>query len=179
MNYTDIETENLAERINCLFRELHMALKHDRPSILLAVYRSELVRAKVEATLSARLQESGWQTEHVYISEQNPDLPRYLCERADRETAVFFVSGVRLGGGSDGQNACRALNLRREYFVEQRLRVVLWLTEAEERLLSYHAPDFWSFRHRVVTFLDNPWPEPIPQPDPEPAHSTKEALVDR
>lgn len=152
------ETPDLAERIDALFQELQLAIKFDRPSILLAVYRSEFVREDVEAALTSRLLELNQQTERVYINEQNHDLPLYLRERADRAQTVFFVSGIRFGGGDDGQNAYRALNIRREYFVEYKLRLVLWLTEEEERLLPRYAPDFWAFRHLVVTFFDEPHP---------------------
>ncbi|MCZ7667844.1 MAG: hypothetical protein M5U34_11835 [Chloroflexi bacterium] len=133
------ETPDLAERIDALFQELQLAIKFDRPSILLAVYRSEFVREDVEAALTSRLLELNQQTERVYINEQNHDLPLYLRERADRAQTVFFVSGIRFGGGDDGQNAYRALNIRREYFVEYKLRLVLWLTEEEERLLPRYA----------------------------------------
>jgi tetratricopeptide (TPR) repeat protein len=160
-NWQYEETETLEIRINRLFWELKQSLAFDQASILLAVYRSEFVRADVEAELTQRLRELGQRTERVYINEQNHDLPMALRSRADRATTVFFVSGVRFGGGRDGQNAYRALNIRREYFVEYGLRMVLWLTEEEERLLPRYAPDFWAFRHRVVTFFDEPRPEQV------------------
>jgi tetratricopeptide (TPR) repeat protein len=69
---------------------------------------------------------------------------------------VFFVSGLKWGGGEDGLNAYRALNLRRELFIERGLRVVFWLTEGEAVALAQHAPDFWAFRHRVVEFVEPP-----------------------
>jgi hypothetical protein len=153
LDYT--ETECLSKRIDCLFRELQKAIKYKRHNILLAVYRSERVRNEVEKVLGARLRALGYRTERVCINEQNPDLPRDLRERANRAATVYFVCGVRFGGGADGQNGYRALNLRREYFVDCGLHVVLWLTEEEERLLPRYAPDFWAFRHRVVTFLDD------------------------
>ncbi|PID85033.1 MAG: hypothetical protein CSB13_10150, partial [Chloroflexi bacterium] len=155
------ESETIATRIDRVFRELNRAIKFDHPSISLAVYRSEFVREEVEAALRRRLQDLAQDTDRVFINEQNHDLPLYLRERADRAKTVFFVSGIRFGGGDDGQNAYRALNIRREYFVDYKLRLVLWLTEEEERLLPRYAPDFWAFRHLVVTFLDEPGPEQI------------------
>jgi tetratricopeptide (TPR) repeat protein len=72
---------------------------------------------------------------------------------------VFFITGLKWGGGKGGFNAYRALNMRREFFVDNEMRIVLWLTKKEASNLPRHAPDFWAFRHRVVEFIDdqNTW----------------------
>jgi tetratricopeptide (TPR) repeat protein len=155
--------ETLEARIDRLYRELARSIKFDKAAILLAVYRSEFVRAAVEKRLAARLEEAGQQVVRLFINEQYPDLPAYLRERADERHTVFFVSGLRFGGGEDGRAAYRALNIRREYFIDYRLRVVFWITEDEERNLPRYAPDFWAFRHRVIPFLDEPAPEQMEQ----------------
>ncbi len=152
----DKATEIFEEQINLLFQELKMALRFDRPSILLAIYESEYVRADAEVALTERLRELGQMTREVFINEENYDLPLYLREQADQAKTVYFVSGVRFGGGQDGRNAYRALNIRREYFIDDHLRVVFWLTKQEAFYLPRHAPDFWAFRHRTVEFMDMP-----------------------
>lgn len=151
----------VAERIDQLAQELQMAARFDRPAILLAVFRSEWVRQEAEELLAIRLREIGQQVESVFVNPQNADLPSYLREHANSQGTVFFVSGLQFGGGQDGRNAYRALNYRREYFIDYRLRVVFWLTEQEEREVARSAPDFWAFRHRVLVFLDPPQPEQI------------------
>jgi tetratricopeptide (TPR) repeat protein len=149
----------LAGRVDQLAQELQMAVQFDRPAILLAVYRSEWVRQDAEELLAARLREMGQRVERVVLNPNNADLPTYLRKRADSRETVYFVSGVQFGGGKDGRNAYRALNYRREYFIDYHLRVVFWLTEKEEQEVARHAPDFWAFRHRVLVFLDTPHPE--------------------
>jgi len=150
--------EPLAERVDRLARELERAIRFDRPSILLAIYASEFVRAGVEAALEAHLREMGQAVARVHVSEDNYDVPLHLAANPDRVTTVFFVSGLQWGGGADGRNAYRALNIRREYFVDFRIRAVFWLTEKEAVALPNHAPDFWAFRHRVVEFVEPPEP---------------------
>ncbi|MCB0014146.1 MAG: tetratricopeptide repeat protein, partial [Anaerolineales bacterium] len=152
----EITTESFTERIDRLFYELERAVRFDRPSILLAIYRSEFVRADAEEALAERLQALGQTTRLVFINEQNQDLPLYLQAQSDQATTVYFVSGLRFGGGEDGRSAYRAVNIRREYFVAYRLRVVFWLTEQEAFYLPRYAPDFWAFRHRTVEFMDSP-----------------------
>ena len=155
------DTVPFKERVNRLVRELERAIRFDRPSILLAIYQSELVRAEAERAIAQQLHEMGQRTERVTINEQKHDLPLYLVQQSDHKKTVYFVQGLQWGGGEDGRNAYRALNIRREYFVDYRLRFILWLTEKEAYNLPRYAPDFWAFRHRVVEFFDLPQKDQI------------------
>jgi len=149
--------EPFVERVDRLYRELERAVHADRPSILLAIYRSERIRREAAAALSSRLQKLGQEVlEYVVTGPKNADIPVALLRERSVDNLVYYVSGLRWGGGKDGWDAYRSLNIRREYFVEHRWRVVFWLTESEARNLPRQAPDFWSFRHRVVEFLDAP-----------------------
>ncbi len=145
-----------AEQVSRLTRELDRAVRLDSPLIALALYKSEFVRAEAEAAVAEAVRGLGQRVERVQISPQRADLPRYLRDRPDSAETVYFVSGVQFGGGEDGLNAYRALNIRREYFIEYKLRVVFWLTKGEMVALSRHAPDFWAFRHRSVEFMEEP-----------------------
>jgi tetratricopeptide (TPR) repeat protein len=49
--------------------------------------------------------------------------------------------------------------MRREFFVDYSIRVILWLAKGEAIELSRHAPDFWAFRHRVFEINDPSDPE--------------------
>ncbi|MDM8520691.1 tetratricopeptide repeat protein [Anaerolineales bacterium HSG6] len=154
-----VDTEALAERISILLDELQLPIEWQRAAILLAVYRSELVRRHVEATLKTELEPLNQTVESYRITGANNadvllELAKYPAEK--RASTVFFISGLQAGGGDDGRNAYRALNLRREYFTDYNLRAILWLTESEASKLPFYAPDFWSFRQYMVEFLDTP-----------------------
>ncbi|MFP4435763.1 MAG: tetratricopeptide repeat protein [Chloroflexaceae bacterium] len=154
--------EPFSERIERLLRELERAIKWQRPAILLAVYSSEFVRADAETALKTRLSALGQTVSDYRVTgADNADIPLHLRELPDQDRTVFFVSGLRWGDGADGRNAYRALNIRREYFVDARMRVIFWLTQSEAEKLPAYAPDFWAFRHRVVEFVEAPQPEQI------------------
>ena len=149
--------EPFAERVDLLFRELERAIRHDRPSILLAIFSSAYVLAEAQAELIKKLSGLNQAVEfYLPVSEKDADIPLRLLQYPNRERAVFFISGLQWGGGPDGRDAYRALNFRREYFVEYRIRAVFWLTEQEAIDLPNYAPDFWAFRHRVVEFVETP-----------------------
>ena len=157
------------DRVDMLFDELELAVKWDRPSILLAVYKSEFVQADIERILNARLSEIGVKVFQYLVNENQFDIPLELIKQPDLEKTVFFVSGLRWGGGRSGGNSFRALNIRREYLVDYKIRAVFWLTEEESVELPFRAPDFWSFRHRVIEFIDTPaivFSAPIGQSQP-------------
>lgn len=149
------------DRVAILFEELEMAIKWGRPSILLAVYKSEFIRAEAEASLEEKLSEVGQMVYRLQVNDERFDILPFLSRHPRRKKTIFYVSGLRWGGGRGGQNAYRALNIRREFLVDNSIRTVLWLTEAEGIDLPLHAPDFWAFRHRVIEFRDLPSPEHI------------------
>lgn len=146
----------LLTRVQFLFDELSLAIQWDSACILLAVYRSEITREKAETALR-KVIERGGQTVHKFrVTKTGYDVPVLLRDYPAREETVFFVSGLQWGGGRGYSNAYRALNLHREYLVETKIRSVFWITQAEAKKMTRHAPDFWAFRHKVVDFLDLP-----------------------
>jgi tetratricopeptide (TPR) repeat protein len=144
----------LEEPIDMLFEELSFAIEWHRPSILLVFYESEYGRAKAELALKKRLAETGNQMVQIKVDERHFDIPLRLSRRPDRAQSVYSVIRLSSGGGKAGANAYRALNMRREYFVDYAIRVIIWLAGDEAIELSRHAPDFWAFRHRVVELKD-------------------------
>ena len=151
--------ESFEERIDLLFEELSFAIQWQRPSILLVFYESKYLRDSAELALEKRLDEIGQKVVQFTVDERHFDIPLLLSQRPGRDRSVYSVTGLFQGGGKDGANAYRALNMRREYFVDYAIRVIIWLAKNEAVELSRHAPDFWAFRHRVVEFYDSSDPE--------------------
>ncbi len=147
--------ESFDDRIGILSDELELAIKWNRPSILLVVYSSESIRSKAEVALAAKLRKLKQAVTNYRVTDAtSDDIPLYLSQLPNKDSTVFFVSGLQSDNGVDGRNAYRALNIRREYFVDHHIRAVFWLTEEEASALPKHAPDFWAFRHRVVEFVE-------------------------
>jgi tetratricopeptide (TPR) repeat protein len=156
---TILPDESLDDKVEIFFEELELAIKWDRPSILIAVYESEFLRTDVEKMLEERLNKLEQNVSHFHIDEKLFDVPMILVQNSDHEHTVYFITGLKWGGGKGGFNAYRALNMRREFFVDNQMRIVLWLTKSEASNLPRHAPDFWAFRHRVVEFIIEKGPE--------------------
>ena len=157
--------EPFEDRIDILFHELELATKWQCPSLLLAIYSSEYVHGDAVLALENRLLGLGQKAHHIILkSQDDADIPLLISELSDLSNAVVFVEGLRWGCGEADFNAYRALNKHREFFIENRVRVVFWLTETEAIDLAHHAPDYWTFRHRVIEFVDSPRPEQIPPP---------------
>jgi len=155
-------TEPFEDRVDILFRELELATKWQCPSLLLAIYSSEFVHGDAELALENRLLDLGQKAHHIVVkSQEDADIPLLISELNDLKNVVVFVDGLQWGCGQADYNAYRCLDKHREFFIENRIRVVFWLTETEAIHLAHYAPDYWTFRHRVIEFVDSPRPEQI------------------
>ena len=155
------QNEPLADRVDMLSEELALAVRWQRPSILLAIYKSEFVCTQAQLMLEEKLSQIGQRVYHLTINLEEFDIPLFFSHYPEREKTTFFVKSLKQAGKRASQYAYRALNMRRELLVDYRIRAVFWITEAEAADIPTHAPDFWVFRHRVIEFLDAPGGEEI------------------
>jgi tetratricopeptide (TPR) repeat protein len=149
------------EVLNTLFDELKMAARWHRPSILLVSYSSKLPLWDAQISLKKKLQKIKQTVYFLDVNEKTFDIPLILTRIPNQQKMIFFVSGLSNGGGPLSSNAYRALNIRRELLVENGIRTVFWLNEAEADALPNQALDFWAFRHRKVELPTHPTPERI------------------
>lgn len=151
------------ERIEILVKELELAIKWQRPCILLVVYSSDYVRADARNVLGNHLMDLGQRVSSLRVQNQETDdVIRLLKQFKEPASTTFFVDGLRWGH-SPKSSIYTALNLQREFFIEKRVRVIFWLTQKEIMDLARFAPDFWAFRHRVVEFVESPKAEQVLQ----------------
>ena len=149
-------TGALDDRIDILFRELELAIRWQRPSILLAIFNSDHIHNEVESSLKSRLMAVGQDVHSFKIEgDENSDIPAYLTNLTLIDKKVIFVEGFKLGGGQENAQAYRTLNTGRDYFINRQVRVVFWLSVEEANDLARYAPEFWGYRHRVVEFLEH------------------------
>lgn len=64
----------------------------------------------------------------------------------------FFIHNLEKGF----PEVLQFLNFKREELVEDRVKVIFWVTEEELSRISREAPDFFAFRNRVVEFMEVP-----------------------
>ena len=110
--------KSFAENLDILFNELVLATQWGRPSVLLAVNKSKFGQEKAEKALEARLKKQGLEIARIVVNDQRPDVPALIKQAGGKP--VFFISNLDWGGGDQGMQAYRALNMQRELFVEDR-----------------------------------------------------------
>lgn len=138
--------------LEILTAELELALKWNRPSILFAVHDSQKGRNEAQQALEKKIIITGAKVERIQVESENPDVIRVMGEMPNVKGIVFYVSGIENADRTSEGKVYRALNIRRELLVEKCICVVFWVNEFEMASLPRFAPDFWSFRHRVVEF---------------------------
>lgn len=158
---TPFNIEPLEDRIEILYRELELAIKWQRPSILLAIYGAEYIHTDASAGLEKRLSHLGQNVHNLQINNNgHPDIS-HLLSLADKPDLNKTIVFLEWGEGKDRLKGCSQLDLQRDYFIDKRIRVVFWMTEEEAIDLAHFAPDFWGVRHRVVEFIETVNPEQV------------------
>src|SRR5512147_748211 len=106
------------ERLALLAEELELAVKWQRPCILLVVYSSEYVRTDVEAALENSLIDLGQKVVRMRLKDQRAEsVVSFLREFKDPAEAVFMVHGLHWADREETETYSM-LNLQREFFVE-------------------------------------------------------------
>lgn len=144
------DTDTLDTRVLRLSNYLNRAHKHNKASILFALYLSEFLRSDMERSLSALLTEQRLQVMGVDAGAHK-DLPAFFSSTNSDDT-VFFVHNIEKGF----PESLQFLNFKRENLVEDHVKVIFWVTEEELSRISREAPDFFAFRNRVVEFMEVP-----------------------
>ncbi|MHC1599699.1 MAG: tetratricopeptide repeat protein [Candidatus Methanospirareceae archaeon] len=144
------DADTTGTKVLRLSNYLNRAHRHDKPSILFALYLSEFLRSDVERSLSTLLKEQELRVVSVDAGEKK-DLPSFFSS-IDSDNTVFFVHNIEKGF----PEALQFLNFKRENLVEDHVKVVFWVTEEELSRISREAPDFFAFRNRVVEFMEVP-----------------------
>ena len=154
------ETEPFEDRVDNLFRELELAIKWQRPSVLYAIYKSDYVRDEVETMLGMRFEGTGQKLIGLHIqSDSHSDLVSAFKELDDLDDSIVIVKGLSNVLNCAEQAGTNSPGFKEEFFVDNNIRVVFWLTDEEAVSLARTAPDYWSFRHRAIDFTDDPTPE--------------------
>ena len=141
---TSQEAQKIKDRLLIFSEELDLAKKWNRPSLLIATYKSEYIRDYAEGILQSMLVAGNDTVVRYKVRKGGFDIPKEIRGLPSSNNQVYFISDLRRGGGKSGRNAYRALNVRREILIE----------EAEAHGLPRFAPDFWAFRHRVSELDD-------------------------
>lgn len=145
-------SKGFLEGINTLHDEIELAMRWQRPSILLAVHQTPQKQALAQQTLEKKLLKSNLVVRQVTPETNDPDVILHVCKIPNREKTIFFIAQLANVNQQTNGAVYRALNLHREHLVEQKICAVFWLTQTEAAQLPHAAPDFWAFRHRVVEF---------------------------
>ena len=153
MAFAEVE-QTISQRVTELANYITRAGKAHKAAILFATYLSEFTRATADTQLEQTLLAQKEVVVHIHIKPEGDtlDLPQFLRQHPQSGKAVFFIHDITRGG----HTIEKYLNYRREYFVEDNQRIICWIHEADIGSLARNAPDFWSFRGRTITFLDQP-----------------------
>ncbi len=145
------------DRIDILFREIELAVRWDRPSILFAIYKSDITRDEVNTVLQEKLEKISQKTHFIQTSFNNQfDFLDQISQLPDLSQTVLIIDGFNWDCGPEGVHVFKEFNKNREYFIDNNIRAIFWLFENEVSDFAANATECWILRHRVVEFVDLP-----------------------
>jgi len=145
----------LEEKTDILFREIELATRWERPSILFAIYRSTSVRDRVMADLGNRLTAIGQKVHLLPLSDEDQiDTLEDFGKLPELSQTILFLDGYKHEVDQNGARTFEQINKYREYFIDNSLRAVFWLFEQDVKKFAARATECWYLRHRVVDFTD-------------------------
>jgi tetratricopeptide (TPR) repeat protein len=145
------------DRIDILFREIELAVRWDRPSILFAIYKSDITRDEVNSVLREKLESISQKTHLIQTSFNNQfDFLDQISELPNLAETVLIIDGFNWECGPEGVRVFQEFNKNREYFIDNNIRAIFWLFENEVSDFAANATECWVLRHRVVEFVDLP-----------------------
>jgi tetratricopeptide (TPR) repeat protein len=145
------------DRIDILFHEVELAVRWDRPSILFAIYKSDITRDEVNTVLQEKLEKISQKTHFIQTSFNNQfDFLDQIAQLPDLSQTVLIIDGFNWECGPEGVHVFKEFNKNREYFIDNNIRAIFWLFENEVSEFATNATECWILRHRVVEFVDLP-----------------------
>ncbi len=145
------------DRIDILFREIELAVRWDRPSILFAIYKSDITRDEVNSVLREKLESISQKTHLIQTTFNNQfDFLDQISELPNLAQTVLIIDGFNWECGPEGVRVFQEFNKNREFFIDNNIRAVFWLFENEVSDFAANATECWVLRHRVVEFVDLP-----------------------
>ncbi|HEX7620755.1 MAG TPA: tetratricopeptide repeat protein [Anaerolineales bacterium] len=147
----------IQDRIDILFREIELAVRWNRPSILFAIYKSDIVRDEVNTLILEKLKKIDQKTHSIKTSFNNQfDFLEQISKLPDLSQTVLVIDGFNWECGVEGARIFKEFNKNREYFIDNNIRAIFWLFENEVSDFAANATECWILRHRVVEFVDVP-----------------------
>lgn len=148
--------ENMDERVEGILKDIELAVQWRRPIILFSVYGSDFVRRDIQMELENRLFDIGYSSIDIKLSKlMNQNLFQAIESHSNRKNSIFIISFIGLSIENQ-KRQFEYLNNQRDYFLENKIIALFWLTQSEVVNLARTAPNFWECRHQVVEFTESP-----------------------
>jgi len=145
----DPETTNVDEISQDVFEELSMANAAGIPSVLFVLYGISQDKEDAKKKLRPMLAEAGMQPLVFSFEMYTDHLKKGLPCFSDPENMVCVdVSKLDRGKGNI-RELINVLAANKNKIIENRIKLVIWMTCDEAVEFSHASPELWSFRHRM------------------------------
>ena len=134
--------------------DILLSVRWDKPAIFWVTYENTLSGAKAVSGLEAQLMRQGQYVHHITpdVDGKNNIVDEVTRNTHWRET-VFFIMHM---GSSTNKNIYKSLDSQSNFFTNNRIRVVYWLTEADLLSFVQQLPSYWFSQYKLAELSDSP-----------------------
>lgn len=146
---SDLEISNVSEISNEIHYELVMAKKANQAAVLYVLYGIQQDKDAAKQALRLLVEADGIQPMPFSFEKYEEHLEKGLPCFVNSDIAVC-VDVSKLGKGR--QNIIELVNVlaaNKNQIIQNKVKLVVWMTCEEAVEFSHTSPDLWSFRHRM------------------------------
>lgn len=161
----DLDVSNVTEVANDIHQELVMAMQADQAAVLYVLYGIQQDKEDAKKALRLLVEAEGLQPTpfsfEVYYDHVSKGLPCFT----NSQIAVC-VDVSKLGKGkSNISSLVGVLAANKHQIIQNKVKLVVWMTCEEAIEFSRTSPDLWIFRHRMFDLNLNYCAIPMDQED--------------
>jgi len=146
-----LDLQELLERIS-LHREIQQG------GIFIIAVDSEETREAIEQELKQKLNPIQWC--QLDLHTNNDPLVTIVAEENPPGSKIWSLSFLPTLPRREYRTVWQALNFRREYIIQEKLILIIWVFDEQIADIQKLAKDFWSFRTAVYSFSARKLPPP-------------------
>lgn len=146
------ETSCFQKELSRLEKDILQTAEWQYPSISLVVYDTALTGSKAVSLLEDRLIRRGQQVAHIAPNENDQNIVEdEIVRNRHWSDTVFFV--MHLSFNSD-EAIYKMISDRSDFVINNRLRVIYWVTEDDFTTYISQMPESWIFVQRFYSLVD-------------------------
>lgn len=146
---SDFELTNVVQITEDVFDEFSLANRVGTPSVIFVLYGIQTDKEAVKMGLRPQIIDEGLKPVIFSFEMYNDHLEKGLPCFADKDLAVCIDVSKLTHGENNVKDLISVLTSNKNKIIQNKIKLLVWMTCEEAIEFSHTSPDLWTFRHRM------------------------------